>query len=239
MIEQLITQISPETADRRGGNKKCFIKGAYALLYGSFKPDELDKTIKLEQQLTDEGVSVIPTIEYKSVKGPSDSGFYAGWILQRKAPGEELFLKNISAENYARRLNDLSDRPQEFYDKFAADWIKIQKRGLMIDPSKSANFFYTPEQIHFIDLNFHPRETNTETAFREAATVLFNGGMYYKYDTYRKQQQNILRKISTAFGKQGADKDKMYAIAQNAFPEIANGAFPPNLSTHPADSRSL
>lgn len=152
---------------------------------------------------------------------------------------EELYQQNTSVENYARCLDELSERPQEFYDKFAADWIKIQKRGLIVDPSKSANFFYTPEQIHFIDLNTRPQETSIETTFMEAATVLFNGGMYYKYDTCRRQQQNILRKISTAFGKRGADKNKMFAIAKPCFPEIADRAFSPNRPILPANNHTL
>lgn len=78
MIDQLLEQISLKTANRSGGNKKCFIHGAYALLYGTFKPDEVKQTLKIEQQLVEEGIPVVPTLEYKTIGEPSSIGYYKG-----------------------------------------------------------------------------------------------------------------------------------------------------------------
>jgi hypothetical protein len=227
MIEEFIQYVQhhPE-ADKRGGNKKCFIKGSYALLAGSFKPAEIEQTIELEQKLAGQGIPVVPTLEYKITGSKDPMGYFKGFILQSKAPGEELYASNkISSEEYGKRLTELASRPQEFYDRFASDWLAIEKAGLMIDPSKSANFFYTPERIHFIDLTPQKRNELTETSFYEASVVLFNGGMYYKKDyntkDFRQKQTSILNKTILAFAKQGADKQKMSEIVNKHFPDIA------------------
>lgn len=237
MIDQLLEQISLKTANRQGGNKKCFITGAYALLYGAIRPQELEQIMETERRLADDGIPVVPTIEYKTLGEPSDLGFYKGWILQRKAPGDELHQSGVSEEAYNKRMQELTERPQQFFDKFASDWMRITNSGLGIDPSKSSNFFYTPEQIHFIDLNLRSIPTpSSETCFLEASTALFGGGAYYKYQNCRKNQQNVLRKISAAFAKQGADTNLMQETCRNRFPEIAAGAFsskvPSNQSSH-------
>lgn len=228
MIEEFIQYVKHRDPSQKGGNKKCYIKGNYALLTGTFKPDEIEKAMTIEQNLINNDVAIVPTIEYKAIEGPSELGYYKGYILQQKAPGEELYLSptKTSSEAYAQRLTELAERPQEFYDKFASDWLQITQNGLGIDPSKSSNFFYTPERINFIDLNLISCQREIETSFLEASVVLFNGGMYYKSSENRRQQTQILRKIATAFTKQGADKNKVSEIIHKRFPEIASAVFP-------------
>lgn len=227
MIEEFIQYIKHRDPSQKGGNKKCYIKGSYALLTGSFKPDEIEKAMSIEQNLIKNGVAIVPTIEYKAIEGPSELGYYKGYILQQKAPGEELYLSPMetSPEAYTQRLTELTERPQEFYDKFASDWLQITQSGLQIDPSKSSNFFYTPERINFIDLNLMSHPCEIETSFLDASVVLFNGGMYYKSSDNRRQQTQILRKLATAFTKQGVDTNKVSEIIHKQFPEIAAAVF--------------
>ncbi len=221
MIEHFIPKIKDRLADKHGGNKKCYIEGAYAILAGSFNPEDIRKTSDIGKQLATEGVAIVPIIEYRADGTPGKHGYVSGFILQRKAPGEELHSGKETEEIYAGRLRDLAERPPEFYDKFIGDWLKITDAGLAIDPSKSSNFFYTPEQIYFIDLTAQKRKMTPEQTFHEAAVVLFNGGMYYKYPSHRSLQQNIIRKLSASCVKYGADADKIAEITGKHFPDIA------------------
>ncbi len=50
-------------------------------------------------------------------------------------------------------LEEIVDIPQEQFDQFVKRVALIESNGLMIDPSKSSNFFYDPEKgFSFIDL---------------------------------------------------------------------------------------
>lgn len=229
LIDSFISQIQPDTKeDRRGGNHSCYLFGQYALLKGAFNSSELDFIIAKTKQLSAEGVAVVPTIEYSKTKDLTDyQNMFLGYVLQRRAKGEELYKEPYfrqSEEEYYSRIDELSTRPQEFFDKFVSDWIKICESGLQIDPSKSSNFFYTPECISFIDIGKSKSNNRREYAFCESAVTLFNGGSYYHFDNHDKHKI-ILSKLVKSFANQGEDMEKMKSFVQQQFPDIADSVF--------------
>lgn len=225
LIDKIIQDVCGTQKKSVEGNKNCYICGAYALLYGSFKLEELKHLILIERRLNRSGVAVVPTIGYKVMCMPNDLGFCRGYMLQQKAPGEELHRFSEGEDVYNRRMTELAGQSDFFYNKFVSDWIKITESGLMIDPSKSANFFYTPEQMYFIDLNVRTGKMPLEVSFYEAAVVLTGGRKYYDFSLCRNQQQQILQKLFAAFTEHGADKGEMFELAKKYFPEISEGIF--------------
>lgn len=227
LIDTYISQVSQkEHADRQGSNHRCYFFDDYALLKGAFYESDIKFVIEKSKELSSNGVAVIPTLEYKKVKDIPNS-FFLGYVLQQKAKGEELYktyFSKQSANEYYAKIKELAGKPQKFFDKFASDWMAICKSGLQIDPSKSSNFFYTPEGISFIDLCKANKPKYQEYAFGEAAVVLFNGGSYYHF-TKHDQHKDILNKLVHAFSQQGESMEKMKMIAQRHFPDIADNVF--------------
>ena len=227
LIDTYISQISQkEHADRQGSTHHCYFFDDYALLKGAFYESAIKFVIEKSKELNSKGVAVVPTLEYKKVRDIPNS-FFLGFVLQQKAKGTELYKTSFSRQSsneYYSKIKDLSDKPQRFFDKFASDWMAICKSGLQIDPSKSSNFFYTPEGISFIDLCKVNKPKHQEYAFGEAAIVLFNGGSYYHF-TKHDQHKIILNKLVHAFSRQGESMEKMKIMAQRHFPDIANDVF--------------
>lgn len=224
MIDHFIKDIQGAKPDKYGANSKCWLFGSYALIAGRFNPEELKRVKTIGQQLYQENVAIVPIVEYKTVSEADEFGYCRTFVLQRRAQGEELYTKKATEADYKNRLKDLASRPIAFYDKFVQDWLKISANGLRIDPSKSANFFYTPEKIHFIDLNLG-KTTDKEEAFHEAAVVLMGGGAFYKFDQNRQEQICVLQNLTNAFIKAGANPDKLSEITTKQYPDIAPISF--------------
>ena len=170
LIDHYISQISKDTSvDKMGGTHSCFLFPQYALLKGVYIKDCLDVLIQKTKDLKEQGVSVVPTIEYKIDKThPDFPNMFRGYVLQRKAKGTELYSGSYakqSPEEYINRIDELSKQPQKFFDKYVSDWMKICQSGLQIDPSKSANFFYSADGISFIDLGVSRDSKSLENAF--------------------------------------------------------------------------
>jgi len=97
------------------------------------------------------GVSSVPISAFQSINGN-------GFIIQPRAKGAELYDKDkISDKNYVmERVKLLSYAPQEHFDKFVADIIKIISAGIIVDFMGKDNFFYDENiGFQFIDLNAH------------------------------------------------------------------------------------
>ena len=225
LIDYYISQtLQNTTPDKTGGTHACFLFQTYALLKGVYEPKKLEKLIKTTHELYEQGVAVVPTVEYKEVSPISENNVLSRcYVLQRRAPGKELHSASHYKQpdtEYQSIMTALSQRPQEFFDKYASDWLKICKSGLQIDPSKSSNFFYTPEKIHFIDLEVAGKKDHTEYAFLDAATALFNGGAYYKQQN-KENHKIILNKMVNAFLKQDYPIENIEKAVQNNWPDIA------------------
>jgi len=186
-----------------GSNKKCFLFEDYVLLYGSCKEEELKKLIQISNALEQTGVYILPTIEYKIDSQPNELGYTKGYFLQKRAEGEELYDSKMSEETYRKRLNEIAHMSSEQMDKFVSDWITISDAGLMIDPSKCGNFFYSDGKISFIDLNLSHRSKSLGESFSEVSNVLFGLGLKSKYKTDGNDFCNILKNVSRSFLKKG------------------------------------
>ncbi len=142
-----------DTPLKKGGNKKVRVFDDYVLLAGGFKEDEIKKVILITNVLKDKGIAVVPTLEYKIVYPPNELGYARGYILQPRAKGTEIYNSEMSEEEYEKRLRDIANMDIKKIDRFVSDWLAIENAGLIIDPSKTTNFFYSEEGISFIDLN--------------------------------------------------------------------------------------
>ena len=189
--------------DDHDSNKKCFLFDDHVLLYGSCKEEELKQLIQIGHSLERKGVSILPTLEYKIVSEPNELGYAMGYFLQKRAPGEELYSRKISEVEYRKRLNEVSQMSTEQMDKFVSDWLAISEAGLMIDPSKCGNFFYSDGKISFIDLNLAKGSKSLGEKFSEVSNVLFGLHLKTKYKTDGNDFMNILKKVSRSFLKKG------------------------------------
>lgn len=198
--------------DRNGSNKKCFLFDNYVLLYGSCKEEELKKLIQIGNSLEQKGVAILPTLEYKIDVPPNELGYARGYFLQKRAQGKELYNSKMSEDEYKKRLNEVSKMSSEQMDKFVSDWLAISEAGLMIDPSKCGNFFYSDGKISFIDLNLSKRSQSLGEKFSEISNVLFGLGLKSKYKTDGNDFMKILENTSKSFLKKGLSLNEIKAI---------------------------
>lgn len=111
----------------------------------------LEKLAKTLLDLQTKGVNVVPILAFQSDDGD-------GYIIQQRAKGTELYDRDkLNDKNYVLgRVELLSNAPQEHFDKFVADTIKIIDAGVLIDFVGKDNFFYHETiGFQFIDLNAH------------------------------------------------------------------------------------
>lgn len=198
--------------DRNGSNKECFLFENHVLLYGSCKEEELKKVIQITNSLEQKGVAILPTLEYKIDSAPNELGYARGYFLQKRAQGKELYSSKMSEDEYKKRLNEVSKMSTEQMDKFVSDWLTISEAGLMIDPSKCGNFFYSDGKISFIDLNLAKRSKSLGEKFSEVSNVLFGLGLKSKYKTDGNDFMKILENVSKSFLKKGLSLSEIKAI---------------------------
>lgn len=244
-IDELIKKVQGMESNAKGSNKECFFIDGYALLKTkSINEQELQQKMKIEKQLKEKGVNIVPTLEYQTDGIDDGFGFKKGYILQEIADGQPLHksvnvqrmneteLKEVGAE-YISTLKALQTERQEFYDKFVSDWIEITKAGLKVDPSKTSNFYYEKgKQINFIDLDVGERfkgNIELETICAEMAVVIADGSKYY--NSYFKENPQIMattnealspifKKLTESFVRQGLDKEQVKQILKGRFPEV-------------------
>ena len=128
--------------------------------------------------LHNHGVSVLPILGY-CYEPESEDG--VGYIIQKRAIGSELYddaviarfqtwskkdplniylhsnMSDTEAVDYlVTRTHEISQIPQEHFDKFISDMIHILKKDLLIDCYGQSNFFYSHDiGFQFIDLDAH------------------------------------------------------------------------------------
>lgn len=210
-IEKLISIAEQSEADAKGGNKKCFLIGDYALLQGTINEEETKRLMEMGNDLKSKGVNIARTLDYKITNGQK------GYSLQEKAVGTPLHNMvhwsvkkgseefNIEQKSYSDRLSSLTQENQEFYDKFVQDWVELQKSGISVDPSKPANFYYEKGKgITFIDLDHLSEDAKKypmETMCYEMASVLIGSGKYYRLANNEDFKQELNSNISKIFGR--------------------------------------
>lgn len=228
-IENLIKQAEQSEYDAKGGNKKCFLFGDYALLQGTFDEDKLKQLMEKGKEFKVRGINIARTLDYRLIDGQK------GYSLQERAigtplhnmvhwsvkKGQEEF--EIQKNAYSDRLSTLAEENQEIYDKFVHDWIAIQKSGITVDPSKPANFYYEPGKgITFIDLdniNEDAKNQPLETMCYEMASVLAGRVKYFKFannedikDTADTNILKILCKFARSMERAGMSLDDVKAV---------------------------
>lgn len=212
-INYFIKKAEQNTSDKGGGNKKCFLVDDYALLYGSYKEEELKKQIQIGKSLEQQDVNILPTLEYKTDTEPNVLGYVKGYSLQRRAQGEELYNSKMSEDEYKKRLSTVANMSTQQMDKFASDWIAISEAGLMIDPSKCENFFYSDGKISFIDLNVWNNRPSLDEHFLNMSQVLFGLGLKSKYKADENDFAKILTNVSRSFLKKGLPLEDIQKVS--------------------------
>lgn len=243
-IDDYISKVQGLVPDAKGGNKQCFFVDGYALLKtNSINEKELASVMPIEKELKEMGVKISTTLDYRVNSEDEGKEFKSGYILQERAQGHVLHKTETyhkmskeelekSNQEYIGTLRSLQGEKQELFDKFVSDWIEITKRGLMIDPSKTSNFYYDQgNSINFIDLNVDKRNNGGNLDMNkicgEMAVILGNGTKYHSYlkDPQDRAKANealspILKKLTTSLVKQGMNKDEVIAILNGRYPEV-------------------
>jgi hypothetical protein len=189
--------------NKNGSNKECFLFEDYVLLYGSCKEEELKKLIETSTFLEKKGVAILPTLAYKIVSPPNQLGYTKGYFLQKRAKGTELYNSKMSETEYKKRLNEIAHMSPAQIDLFVSDWLSISEAGLLIDPSKCENFFYSNGRISFIDLNISTHDQPLGVKFAEITNVLLGLGLKSKYKADENNHATILKNVSCSFLKRG------------------------------------
>jgi len=236
-IDELITLAEQTSENAKGGNKKCFIHGDNALLYGTIDEKNMQALIQLTQDLKSRGVSVARTLDYKITEGTK------GYSLQEKAGGTPLHNRvrwNAPKEEipmekqiYTDRLKELSGESQEFYDKFVQDWLAIQDAGIRIDPSKMDNFYYEQGKgITFIDLDagvgkVDEKAVDLKTVCHEMSTILAGSGKYWRFGNdeeiakaANKSLSPIFKKFAKSMEKAGLPMKEIKTILKDHYPDV-------------------
>lgn len=164
--QQMIAETKNMANDQSGDNvfqsTKVFLFDEYAVLkmqniifrnVETKDPDlkHLERLSRTLLVLQAEGINVVPILAFQSENGN-------GYIIQQRAKGAELYDRNkMSDKNYIlERVELLSNIPQEHFDKFVIDAIKIIDAGVLIDFVGKDSFFYHQNiGFQFIDLNAH------------------------------------------------------------------------------------
>ena len=204
---------------KKGGNKKVRIFDDYVLLAGSFKEDEIKKIILITNELKNNGIAIIPTLEYKIVYPPNEIGYARGYMLQPRAKGTEVYSSDMSEEEYDKRLRDIASMDIKKIYKFVSDWLAIERAGLMIDPSKTTNFFYSDEGISFIDLNLRKYEIKPlKTYFVYAYGILTDYLRKLDSENMAEYIVQIIKKVALCFMQRGMEiKEISDAISSGHF----------------------
>lgn len=162
LIDNFINNREANISIKRGGNKKVYVFNDYVLLGGSFKEDEINQLIVITKNLQTKGISILPTLEYKIIYPENEYGYVRGYTLQPRAKGTEIYTYKMTPEEHQNRLKDIASMDSVKINKFISDWISIEQAGLLVDPSKTENFFYSDGGINFIDLNLKDPTLNTK-----------------------------------------------------------------------------
>lgn len=141
----------------------------------------------------------------ETVSKYNKSAYAKGYIIQELASGKELFKdlygqkdKILYAKSCLEYVKQYSKIPPEHFRDFLLNAERISK-DLMIDPSKSTNFFYDEEKgFSFIDLNFHCNGVLSKVQLANYILNLFRDRRpYIEFETpeQEKEYRNYLLTI--------------------------------------------
>jgi len=202
-IDSFIEKSKAMEISSKGSNKSCYLFDEYALLCSQYAvPDnQVNNRIELIKKLKSQGVNVVCPLQSKIVDGKS-------YELQERAQGEALFpiaLKNDEKGQlkYLKTLLLISEEDISFYEKMLSDWDSILASGIDIDPSKSANFFYKPGSISFVDLNMCTKtyEERKQYQYLEMSSVLRGGGLLWQCKNVYCEAKELVKKIYIKLGE--------------------------------------
>ena len=250
-IDSLIEIAKKQESNAHGRNKKCFYINDFVLLKQRFRTEEIEKIMRITEELKEKGVNVARTLEYK-VESQSmrkwgtgkDVLVSEGYVLQERAKGNPLLdSTNWNDENkryqldYLRQIDSISKEGQEFFNDFVKGWIEIQNSGIRIDPSKTGNFIYEQGKgITFIDLGLNDIETDMPTQIYEQLAVILNLNAYNK--CYPEIQEAVQKRIDTIVEKY-RDAVLTYGIDRSVVDEIIENKRPRKDKDYEANEESL
>ena len=238
-IDSLIEIAKKQESNAHGRNKKCFYINDLVLLKQRFRTEEIEKIMRITEELKEKGVNVARTLEYK-VESQSmrkwgtgkDVLVSEGYVLQERAKGNPLLdSTNWNDENkryqldYLRQIDSISKERQDFFNDFVKGWIELQNSGIRIDPSKTGNFIYEQGKgITFIDLGLNDIETDMPTQIYEQLAVILNLNIYNKCypevkEAVQKRIDTIVEKYRDAVLTYGIDSSVVDEIIENKTPK--------------------
>ena len=165
-------------------------------------------------------------------EGEHACAYARGFIVQPKAPGEELFggIGYVSSENtqkiemllqYTKRYSSIT--PSQFA-QFVSNYYEISKE-LKIDPSKRSNFFYDEVKgFSFIDLNFLRNEHHSDERLRaealEYVALQFRATSESVFETLTDEQKDayiasnvkIYKRMAQGFLEAGYSKEEVASV---------------------------
>lgn len=148
-----------------------------------------DVMLKL-MKLYENKVSVVPILGYtinentiKTIDKGSDV-YASGYVILAKQRGDELYSYDkmpnpfsLESTNYDSkktnylfsRLKEISNIPQNHYDKYVSDFLKISKAGLKFDVYNQSNILYNKTSgFIFSNINHKLQKFKTESEFNKS-----------------------------------------------------------------------
>ena len=229
-------------------NQKCTIYDDVVILYKTFDvtDDKIDDYISKISELKEQGINTPAILDYVKIK-TSQYGYSKSVILEEKARGRNLEAKNFflnyneeidfekvaldyikSFDDYLNEVELRANAPQEYYDKFASDYIRIFDNGLVIDP-KPLNFYFSKEKgFTFIDINgggkddleFFPRYIlGASLGYGVPSLSIGTNTCNYidneRLSRLKESYAQIINNVATSLSKFGYTKDSVFNSAIN------------------------
>lgn len=181
----LLERVRYMSAEHRGIDRQAYLLDDFAVLSTNrlklrnvdVRDDDLhylDDLIERLSELWKNGVNVVPILGYCY---DPDSRDGEGFLFMQRASGSELYddaiickyemwtqnKENVylesnadAAEYIVRRTHEISQIPQEHFNKFISDIMTILNNDILIDFQGKSNFFYDEKTgFQFIDLDSH------------------------------------------------------------------------------------
>ncbi len=162
LIEATSVMTNEKSGDNRFQNTKVYLFETYAVLKMQnldvrnieTQDTDLKHLERLAETLLDlqvNGVHVVPILAFQCCDGN-------GYIIQPRAKGAEMYDRaRLSDKDYMLgRVELFTHAPQQHFDAFVTDIIKMTNAGVLIDFVGKDNFFYDESiGFQFIDLNAH------------------------------------------------------------------------------------
>lgn len=144
---------------------------------------------------------------------------YAAIIMER-AFGEPIYSRDYNYEQWSKRLEEISNAPQKFYNKLIKDILILHENNLAVDPSKPDNFFYNMERgFYLIDISVGKYLGSLHAPF-----IFTNRFWNYKEQLTKEDCTNVIQiilKLEKARDSEyGNQKENILNSIKKRFPEI-------------------